>query len=443
MTEEERKQLDASNKILTDVQEQLKNADKDKKSYENKIESLTSEQKEYIKKIEKAMAAKDEEIQKKQLELASYETRVKHLEESINEIKDDNSEENKIRIKEIELELARMSEMKPSDLKNGKKKFSGFEYEALQDYVSKGLDPEKVVNISKGEVIPTGMKYLRTDSNSDGGFLVPEELYGQIMEEVEEIDPIRALCRKFASKVKSLNVAIRTTLPTAYYEGEAEEDQEDESTYREELLTAYRLAMTSKVTWDSLNFSAFDMISQLSKDAAMGFARKEAYSFLLGEGKKIPEGLLTNADVVADVATSETSAYVSLVDVMLLAGQLKSGYLTNARYFMNQLTLYTLRTERDDVGNFLWKVGGENMPNNIAGKPFIIMPSMADVAASSLSVGLGDFFYGYYILDAVGMSLIRDDLTSKRTAMVEFTWKMWNTGQVAIAEAFKVLKTKA
>ena len=128
---------------------------------------------------------------------------------------------------------------------------------------------------------------------------------------------------------------------------------------------------------------------------------------------------------------------------MLLAGQLKAGYLVNARYFMNQATLYTLRTERDDVGNFLWKVGGENMPNNIAGKPFIIMPSMAAIADNSLSVGLGDFFYGYYILDAVGISLIRDDLSSKRTAMVEFTWKQWNTGQVAIAEAFKVLKTKA
>ena len=443
MTEEERKQLEESNKILSDIQDKLKSAEADKKTYADKFESLSSEQKEATKKIQKAMEAKDEEIQKKQLEVASYETRVKHLEETILEIKEDNSEENKIRIKDLELEVARMSELKPSDLKNGKKKLSGMEYEALQDYVMKGITPEKVVNLITNDPIPTGMKYLRTDNNSDGGFLVPDELYNQIMEEVEEINPIRPLCRKFASKVKSLNVAIRTTLPTGYYEGEAEEDQESESTYREELLTAFRLGMTSKVTWDSLHFSAFDMISQLSKDAAMGLAIKEAYSFLLGQGKKIPEGLLTNTDVVANVATTETASAVSLIDVILLAGQLKDGYLVNARYFMNQSTLYTLRTETDGAGNFLWKIGGENMPNNIAGKPFIIMPSMATIADNSLSVGLGDFFYGYYILDAVGISLIRDDLSSKRTAMVEFTWKQWNTGQVAIAEAFKVLKTKA
>lgn len=443
MDEETKKQLELANKTLTELQTQLKTAEADKKTFEEKFNSLTNESKEKVDKIKAALDQSDAILQKKQLELDAHASKIKHLEESINEIKSNNTPETLQRIKDLELDITRLSNLSPADVK-GKKKFSGNEYEALRDYVMKGLTPEKVVNISdlkEGESLPTGMKYLRTDNNADGGFLVPEELYNQVVEEVEEINPIRPLCRKFASKVKALSVAIRTTLPTAYYEGEAETDQESEASYRQETLTAYRLGMTSKVTKDSINFSAIDIISQLTKDASMGLAIKEAYCFLLGTGKKQPEGLLTNADVLANVETSSASATVSLIDVIKLAGQIKSGYLPNARFAMNQKTLYTLRTETDGAGNFLWKIGGENMPSNIAGKPFIIMPSMADIAGNSLSVLLGDFFYGYYILDAVGLSLIRDDLSSKRTAMVEFTWNTWNTGQVAIAEAFKVLKT--
>jgi HK97 family phage major capsid protein len=447
MNEELKKQLEESNKILADLQDKLKNTENDKKTYEDKVNSLSSEAKEQVKKIEASLDEKDKTLQKIQTEKDAHETKIRHLEESIKEIKDNNGEENLKRIKDMEIEIANLSNMKPSDAKQNKKHF-GKEYEGLQDYVMKGIEPEEIVKMNNGEIlnnqqIPTDKKYLRTDSNADGGFLVPDSVYNQIMEEVEEIDPVRALCRKFASKVKSLSVAIRTTLPVAYYEGESESDQEDESTYRFETLTAYRLGLTSKITWDSLNFSMTDMISQLTKDAAMGFAQKENYCFLLGTGKKQPEGILVNSDITDNTVDSASSGVVGLADVIGLLKYPKSGYLPNARFAMNQSTLYTLRVEKDTAGNFLWRPGGETMPNQIAGKPFVIMPNMADIAGSSLSVMVGDFFYGYYILDAVGISLIRDDYTSKRTGIVEFTWKQWNNGQVAIAEAFKVLKTAA
>ncbi len=110
---------------------------------------------------------------------------------------------------------------------------------------------------------------------------------------------------------------------------------------------------------------------------------------------------------------------------------------------MNQKTLFALRAEQDDNGNFLWRVGGEGMPNNIAGIPYVILPGMADVAEGSYSVGVGDFFYGYYILDAVQIAMVRDEVTEARKRIVKLTWFKWLTGQVGIAEAFKLLKTAA
>ncbi len=448
MNEELKKELELANKTLSDLQEQFKQVSNDKKTLDDKINSMSAEQKEKAEKIQKSLEEKDAILQKKQTEIDSHETKIRSLEESIKEMKDNNDPSNLERLKDMELEIAKLSNMSPSDVKQaGKFIHKGKEYEGLQDYV-KGIDPENVVRFKDGEVvsgqqIPTDKKYLRTDVNADGGFLVPESLYNQIMEEVEEIDPVRALCRKFAAKTKSLSVSIRSTLPASYYEGEYEEDQKSNSQYRLETLTAYRQAMTTEITWDEINFAAFDMVSNLSRDAAMAFAMKENECFLLGTGVKQPAGILKNATVIAGRDTSATSATVSLVDVIGLLGGLKTGYLPNARFAMNQKTLYALRVEKDDAGNFLWRPGGETMPNQIVGKPVVIMPNMADIAANSDSVIAGDFFYGYYILDAVGISLIRDDYAQKRKGAVEFTWKQWNTGQVAIAEAFKLLRTKA
>ncbi len=71
------------------------------------------------------------------------------------------------------------------------------------------------------------------------------------------------------------------------------------------------------------------------------------------------------------------------------------------------------------------------------------MQDMPDIATDSLSVLMGDFFRGYNILDAVNLEMIRDDLTEAAKARVLFTWHRWLDGQVVLAEAFKILKTKA
>ena len=68
---------------------------------------------------------------------------------------------------------------------------------------------------------------------------------------------------------------------------------------------------------------------------------------------------------------------------------------------------------------------------------------MPDIAADSLSVGIGDFFRGYNILDSVNMSMIRDNITQAKKAMVVFTWHRWEDGRPVLEEAFKLLKTKA
>ena len=60
---------------------------------------------------------------------------------------------------------------------------------------------------------------------------------------------------------------------------------------------------------------------------------------------------------------------------------------------------------------------------------------MPAATATNPSVAFGDFRRGYTIVDRTGMSVVRDDVTAKRRAVVEFTMNRWNTGQVTLDPA--------
>lgn len=423
---------------LKEFQDTLKTVAPQLKTYEEKFEKAGAETKEKLDKIKSDIEKTDKQLQDALLKVEavknstrSKEEELKELETIINDksISKEKAAELVERVKDLELALA--GKGGKGDDKDAYK--SSEEYKSLTEFVKKG-------NSGIGAEV---RKYLRTDEGANGGYLVPVALHNQILEEVEEMDPIRPLARVFSSKTKTLEVPIRTSLPVATFEGEAEEVSESNAGYRLEQLTAYAQTIMTPLTWDIINFANYDMIQQASKDAAMAFAIGEGTKFLKGTGVKEPEGIVTNATIMAAAETSATSGVVSLVDVVKLPGFLKTGYITNARFFMNQKTLFALRSEQDDNGNFLWRIGGEGMPNNIAGIPYVILPGMANVAASSYSVGVGDFFYGYYILDAVQIAMVRDEVTQANKRIVKLTWFKWLTGQVGITEAFKLLKTKA
>lgn len=431
-----KEQIEQSNQLLSDLQKSIGSVDAKLKSYDDKFAAADTSIKEQIKRIEADLDAKTKEIQKEQLKDDGAATRVKDLETQVEDLNTmlksgefaGKSDEIMERIKGVENVLAKGH--KSLD----KKDFGSSEdYQALTKFYKQG---------EKGLTNDQISKYLRTDDGENGGFLVPTMLYDSIMEEVEDLDPVRALSRVFTAQVKTLDVPIRTELPEATYEGEAEEVGDENSKYAVEQMTAYAQHINTPITWDLIKFANYDMISQASRDAAMAFAIGEGNNFVNGTGVKMPEGILSNQDIIDGAIETATDDTLSMVDVVKLPGNLKNGYINNARFFMNQKTLYELRSEQDDNGNFLWRIGGEGMPNNIAGLPFVILPSMPDVADGALAVGVGDFFYGYYILDAAGITLIRDDYSQKKKRIIEFSWFRYNTGKVGISEAFQLLKIK-
>lgn len=340
-------------------------------------------------------------------------------------------------VEALELEIAKRSTPVETSYRDGE------EFKALQEWCI------------HGERLPVEQKAtLRTDSATAGGFLVPVEMDTVIVKKITEIDPIRSVARVRTIAAKSMEMPIRNTIPTATYEGEAETGADSESTYQSESVVPYRQTFTTPITQDMLQDAAFDMEAEITSDAGEAFAFGEGNGFVVGTGFKQPAGFTANATLQAAARATGVSADIAPENLIDLTGDLKEGY--DPVFVFNRRTLARIRKFRadavsaaDSAGPFLWAPGFQDVGaagpqrNTINGFPYILANSMPDLASNAYSVAFGDFRRGYTIVDRTGMSIIRDDLTQKKLAIVEFTMNRWNTGKVVLTEPIKLLKCGA
>lgn len=305
----------------------------------------------------------------------------------------------------------------------------------------KGSDEYKTLQgwCQDGMVDADRKAFLRTDSDIQGGFLVPTEFDNLITKKITEISAVRSVARVRTISSKSLEMAVRATIPVATYEGEAEAGGDSNSTYENETLTTFRQSFTTGITQDMLMDAAFDMESEITTDAQEAFAKGEGTNFVTGDGVKKPAGFTADSRVQAAARDGETASTITATDLLLLTGDLKTGY--NPTYTLNRRTLAFLRTLKAGDGNFLWQPGLNGVvASTLAGFPYVIMEDMPDIADNAFPIAFGDFLRGYTIVDRTGMSVIRDEFTQKKKAIIEFTMNRWNYGQVTLPEAIKLLK---
>ena len=366
-------------------------------------------------------------------DMLKRETEVKELVEKL-ETSNASASEIKERMNALELAIAR-GVGSGSDRDH----HESAEYKALNEFCVHGmnsLDQEQKV-------------LLRTDSAVDGGVLVTVELDTVITKKITEVDPIRAVARVRTIGGKSVELPIRNVIPTATYEGEAEQGKDSATTYQSSTVTPFRQTYTVPITMDMLMDAAFDMEAEIASDAAEAFAFGEGSGFVNGSGHKEPAGFVANANLQTAARETPASAVLDPESIILLTGDLKVGY--DPVYILNRRTLALIRTFRgdaavaaDEAGQFLWMPGMSGpVAATLNGFPYVLANSMPDVGGGNFPIAFGDFRRGYTIVDRTGMTVVRDEFSEKRKGIVEFTMNRWNTGQVTLEEPIKLLKIKA
>lgn len=369
------------------------------------LDNLKSEHKERFEKID----AQFQEQEKQNKELTAQ---VIAEQKKADEIKD--------RLHEAELKLARAPRGK------GQKAASA-ELKAFEKWVLGGRE-----SMTADEI-----KTLNTNVATQGGVLVPDEISTDIIKDITEISPIRQIARVRNTDSMQYRQIVRKGTPTAYRTGELGQRSKSESSYGEEIVNLNAYTAIVGISEQLLETAAFNMEAEIMADVREQFAFAEGEDFVSGNGNNRPDGFLLDTRI--NQRTSNTDNALEAVDLINLAGDLKTGY--NPVYVLNRRTLAYVRGLQASDGSFLWGSGlSAGLPNTINGYSYVEANDMPDVADGTLPIAFGDFSQGYLVIDKDGMVALRDPYTQKDFGIVEYSYRKFTGGKVIKPEAIKLLK---
>ena len=308
------------------------------------------------------------------------------------------------------------------------------EYKAFNAMASSDFDG--------GGVTAEQKALLRTDINGQGGYLTIPEMSDMLLKNITEISPIRMFSRVKTIGSRSMHIPIRDTIPTATYEGEAQDGGTSASGYTGETLTTFALQTTVPFTREQMMSKNFDIESEIMQDVTEAFAFSEGRNMVAqGDGAKKPQAILLDPRLTANPRETASTGALDMDSIRLLTGDIKTGY--DPMYFFNRRTKAQLLVQKGSDGQYLWAMADSMAPAILSGYKYALFEDMPDIASNSLPVGFGDLMRAYCITDFSGMEMVRDDVTRKKERIIELTFFRWNTGQVVLPEGIKLLKIKA
>lgn len=152
----------------------------------------------------------------------------------------------------------------------------------------------------------------------------------------------------------------------------------------------HKVATLLRASAEFVHDAAFDVEGYLVKRLSKAFAKTEDTAFVTGAGTDEPIGIL---DDTAGAQVGVTSESITYDDVIRLYFSVDKDYRKNGVWLMNDDTALTLRTLKDENGNYLWNQANDT----ILGKRVVICNDMPDADSGEKPVAFGDFSY-YWIV---------------------------------------------
>jgi HK97 family phage major capsid protein len=296
---------------------------------------------------------------------------------------------------------------------------------------------------------------MHRESDTDGGFLVPEQIDREIIRILGTVSVMRQIATVRSIGAGTLRRPIQTQGAAGGWVGER--DARPETTapkFMEQTIDTHEMYANPAATQLLIDDAFFNIETWLPQEVNVTFDELEGAAFISGNGVLKPMGLLSYSTVLAGswawgsvthvisggaadfAATDPADALINLQTA------LKPGYLGNARWLMNRATQAKVRLFKDGNDQYLWAPGLQaGVPATLLGHPISADDNMPNVGAGTLPIAFGDFRRAYLILDRIGTRVLRDPYTNKPYIHFYVTRRVG--GAVQDFDAFKVLKISA
>lgn len=295
----------------------------------------------------------------------------------------------------------------------------------------------------RNKIKPSVQNALEVGTDSEGGFLVPDEYENQLIQALQEANELRNMCNVITTSYGDRKIPVVASHGSAAWMDEEAAFTESDEAFTQVTLSAYKLGTMLKVSDELLNDSYFDLESYIAAEFARRIGAAEEEAFLTGNGSSKPTGLL-NATGGAGLGVTAAGTTAILIDEVLdLYHSLKSSYRKNASFLVNDDTIKKLRKLKDGQGQYLWQPSlTSGTPDTILNRPVVTSQYMPTATAGEKSIVFGDFKY-YWIADRQGRTFKRLNELYAANGQVGFLASQRLDGKLILTEAIKVLQQKA
>ena len=282
---------------------------------------------------------------------------------------------------------------------------------------------------------------LQVGTDTEGGYLVPDEFERKLVEALTEENIFRQLATVIKTSSGDRKIPIVTSKGEAAWMDEEQQYSLSDDTFGQASLSAYKLGTAIKISDELLNDSVFDLSSYIAKEFARRIGAKEEEAFFVGDGKGKPTGIF-NATGGAEDGTSTSTANITFDDVMELFYSLRSPYRKKAVWVLNDSTVKALRKLKDNTGNYIWSPSVQaGVPDTILNRPYKTSSYVPEIKAGNKCMAFGDFSY-YWVADRQGRSFKRLNELFAMTGQVGFLASQRLDGKLILPEAIKTLTIK-
>ena len=290
--------------------------------------------------------------------------------------------------------------------------------------------------------MPAVTNALQIGTDSEGGYLVPDEYERTLVEALEEENIFRQMAKVIKTSSGDRKIPVVASKGTASWIDEEGAFPESDDSFGQVSIGAYKLGTLIKVSEELLNDSVFDLQSYISREFARRIGAKEEEAFFTGDGKGKPLGVLAATGGAETGVTAASATAVTADELMDLYYSLKSPYRKKSMWVLNDSTIKAIRKLKDNNGQYLWQPSlTAGTPDMILGRPIKTSAYMPVMAAGAKTIAFGDFSY-YWIADRQGRSFKRLNELFAATGQVGFLASQRVDGKMILAEAVKVLEQK-
>ena len=273
------------------------------------------------------------------------------------------------------------------------------------------------------------VKALAEGTDSAGGYLVPEELRGEIVARATEASQLSKLVRRIGCRSNAVKVPTLSTDVSVSWDSEGAGITESDPAFGQKSITIHRLNAMTKISRELVADAGIDLVDFLSTLFAEAVAVEEDRVIAVGDGSTQPEGLYSAAGVQEyDVAGAID--YDALVDIYYT---LPGRYRDKAVWLGDDEVFKAVRKLVDTAGQPLWRPGFElDAPDRLLGRPIL---TQADLPSSVLL--FGDPRY-YHMYDREEMAVESSTQAGDAFASHQLWLKCWERvdGKLMLAESW-------